>query len=90
MRSKANTWTPKQYRIALGEIAERTASLRKLLMLAATQDDDWERSVCVDAAEGLAALIGAMADGAVGGQRVGDVECWFYGPSFEATRDAAP
>lgn len=84
MQHKPNEWAPVQYRRALETIAAQASALHQLLILTTTEEDEWRRAVFIDAADSLAVLIGAMADGASGDQVVGNAECWFYGPAFAA------
>ncbi len=75
-----------QLSAVLEVIAGRTNTLHQLTMLSNDPcQDDFVRDVCGDAAEALATTIGAMADGAIGGDIIGDANHWFYGPTFKDT-----
>eukprot|EP00456_Euglypha_rotunda_P010817 TRINITY_DN12779_c0_g2_i4.p1 TRINITY_DN12779_c0_g2~~TRINITY_DN12779_c0_g2_i4.p1 ORF type:complete len:260 (-),score=44.70 TRINITY_DN12779_c0_g2_i4:27-806(-) len=76
--------TTKQLEHVLETVATRTSTLRQMLSLLQASDskDEQARSVLVDAASDLIVSIGAIADGAIGGQAYGDADHWNHGPSF--------
>lgn len=68
----------------LETVAGRTRTLQQVLMMlqGTSIEDEYHRSVCIDAAEAMATAIGAMADEATGGGVIGDADSWQYGPNF--------
>ena len=75
--------TAAQLHVVLDVIAGRMHALNRLLMLAQEQGRDSEElSTLLDAAQSMAAMVGGMADDAGGGDVVGDMRHWVYGPSF--------
>ncbi|WP_326538479.1 hypothetical protein [Pseudorhodoferax sp.] len=75
-------YTVEQYRIILETIAGRAATLNNVLMFLQSNMDAWQGSVLTDAAQAIVEGIGAMADGAIGGEVLGSAEDWHYGPNF--------
>ena len=78
----SNTLTPAQHRVVLEVIAGRMNSLNRLLLLAQTRGDNWEAETLLDVAQFMTEAVGAMADDAIGGEIIGDMRRWFYGPVF--------
>ena len=80
---KAPAYTIEQYQAVLESIASSTLALSRLLMMAGTAaEEPYEVSWLIDAAQGLTAHIGGMADAATGGAVYGNAETWSHGPTF--------
>ena len=68
-----------QQRHVLEVIAERMGTVNRVLMLLQTREhNDFEASILLDAAQFMAETVGAMADGANGG----DMSTWLCGAVF--------
>lgn len=78
-----------QLRMVLQSIALQMAALNGVLQMAQTRDDEWELGRLVDAAQALAQGLGCLADGAIGGEIVGDAGRWYCGTAFERAASAA-
>lgn len=78
--------SPRQQTLVLELIAGRMDTLNSLLMMAKDLTKEWEAATLIDAAQGIAEAIGAMADDAVGGVVRGDMHCWLYGGGFSALK----
>lgn len=76
--------SPEQKDRVLAAIAGQADTLNKLLMVLQAEDDEWAVAVLVAAAQALAEKLGAMADDAISGDVIGDMNEWFYGPNFKA------
>lgn len=75
--------THAQQRMVLEAIAGRMATVNRLLMaLQGNAFDEFDAGPVLDAAQFMAASVGAMADEATGGRVFGDMNDWLYGPLF--------
>lgn len=78
-----------QLRAVLEFVASTANTLNKILMMAQTSEEVWERARLVDAAQFIAQQIGAAADEGTGGTVVGSSARWNYGPTFASKAGAA-
>lgn len=76
-------YTNAQLRGVLEFIAETTASLNNILMMAQTSTEQWDMDCLVDAAQAMCRQIGGVADAACGGSILGGHDRWNFGPNFE-------
>lgn len=75
--------TPEQLRTILEFVAGAAHTQSNILMMARTTEQ-WECSNLIDAAQAMARQIGAAADLAIGGEVLGSMSRWNYGPLFDA------
>lgn len=76
--------TPEQLRTVLEFVAGAVHTQSNILMMAQTSAEQWERTNLVDAAQAMARQIGAAADSAIGGEVLGTMTRWNYGPIFDS------